>query len=180
MRIVAGKYRAKVLKSPKSGTVRPTSDRAREALFNILHSKLNGNWENCRFLDIFAGTGAVGLEALSRGAEKVGFVDVNTENLWQNIKLFPQEKEKIAVYKTSAENLPLAKEKYNLIFSDAPYEKNLSEPALEQLLQKMWLEANAVVVVETQKEEKFACPQKLEIVDERIYGPARFRFLRLK
>ena len=180
MRIIAGKYRAKVLKSPKSGVVRPTSDRAREAIFNILNSKLGGNWENCRFLDVFAGTGAIGLEALSRGVNFVGFIDINTENLMQNIKLFPNEKEKIKVYKSSAENLLFAHEKYNLVFSDAPYEKNLSEPAIEQLLQKFWLEKEAVVVVETQKTEKFTFPQEFELIEERVYGPAKFRILKLR
>lgn len=180
MRIIAGKYRAKILKSPKSGVVRPTSDRAREALFNILNSKLGGNWENCRFLDVFAGTGAIGLEALSRGANSVGFIDINTENLLQNIKLFPQEREKIKVYKSSAENLSFAREQYNLVFLDAPYEKKLSEPAIEQLLKKMWLEKEVVIVVETQKTEKFTFPQELELVEERVYGPAKFRILRLK
>ena len=180
MRIIAGKYRAKILKSPKSGVVRPTSDRAREALFNILNSKLNGEWDNCKFLDVFAGTGAVGLEALSRGAEKVGFIDMHTENLLQNVKLFPQEQKKITICKAWAENLPVAGEGYNLVFLDAPYAKNLSEPALDQLLQKKWLEQDALVVVETQKDENFVPSSAFEIIDERVYGPAKFHFLRLE
>ena len=177
MRIIAGKYRAKALKSPKSGYVRPTSDRAREALFNILNSKLNGDWENCLFLDVFAGTGAIGLEALSRGAQRVGFVDINPKNLWQNIKLFPQENAKIKVYKCAVERLPSASEKYNLVFLDAPYEKSLSESAILTLSQKNWLENSAIVVVETQKDEKFEFPQSFALFDERIYGPAKFHFL---
>lgn len=177
MRIIGGKYRAKILKSPKTGVVRPTSDRAREALFNILNSKLSGNWENYRFLDVFAGTGAIGFEALSRGVQKVGFIDINTDNLRQNIALFPQEKEKIKIYKTSVANLNFASEKYNLIFMDAPYEKGLSEIALQQLCEKKWLDETAMIIVETQKNESFEVPELLEIVDERIYGPAKFRFL---
>ena len=77
MRIVAGKYRGKQLFSPKVGVVRPTADRAREALFNILTSKIGNDWSDYTFLDVFSGTGAVGFEALSRGAAKVGFVDIN-------------------------------------------------------------------------------------------------------
>lgn len=180
MRIIAGKYRSKVLNSPKVGVVRPTSDRAREALFNILNSKLDNDWNECRFLDVFAGTGAVGFEALSRGAQRIGFIDINTENLWQNIKLFPQEKEKIRTYKCAAEKLPFASEKYNLVFMDAPYEKGLSESGLNALLQKEWLEAGALVVVETQKKEEFVAPPVFTIIDERIYGPAKFHFLQLK
>ena len=179
MRIIAGKYRGKQLFSPQIGEVRPTSDRAREALFNILNSKLGGNWQNVTFLDVFAGTGAIGFEALSRGAEKVAFVDINTANLLKNTRLFPDEKQKIEVYKAKAENLPSAGGKFNLIFLDAPYNKGLSEPALSELRQKGWIDDDALIVVETEKNEKLDTPSVFELVDQRIYGPALFRFFRI-
>ena len=78
MRIVAGLYRGKKLFSPQSDAVRPTSDRARESVFNILYSMSKKNWAEISFADIFAGTGAMGFEALSRGAKKVAFVDIDT------------------------------------------------------------------------------------------------------
>ena len=87
MRIVAGKYRGKKLFTPDYEGVRPTSERAREALFSILYSRLGGLGE-CKVLDIFAGTGAFGLEALSRGAAKVAFVDKNPKLLNKNTALF--------------------------------------------------------------------------------------------
>ena len=179
MRIIAGKYRGKQLFSPKVGEVRPTSDRARESLFNILNSKLDGNWQNITFLDVFAGTGAIGLEALSRGVERVAFIDINTANVLKNVELFADERQKIKVYKTKVENLPSAKEKYNLVFLDAPYEKGLSEPAIKELFDKDWLDESAVIVVETEKNENLGTPCSCELIDERVYGPARFRFFKI-
>lgn len=180
MRIIAGSYRGKNLLSPKSGEVRPTADRAKEALFNILNSKLENQWENCRFLDVFAGSGAIGLEAMSRGADMVGFVDINTDNLMQNLRLFPKEKSKFFVYKTSTENIVRATQKYNLVFLDAPYAKNMSTPALHQLFEKGWLQDDALIVVETQKDEDLSAPEEFVLVDERIYGLAKFRFFAIK
>ena len=176
MRIISGKYRAKLLKSPKTGEVRPTSDRAREALFNILHSKIGGNWEKIKFLDVFAGTGAVGLEALSRGANLVGFIDINTSNLMQNVKLFPVESNKIKVYKTDVSKLMPATEHFNVLFLDAPYEKNLSELALALLAEKKWVDDEAFVIVETRNSEDFLASDGFYLEDERVYGPAKFRF----
>ena len=86
----------------------------------------------------------------------------------------------IKIYKNSAENLPFARENYNLAFLDAPYNKNLSESAIGQLLQKEWLEKGSLIVIETQKEESFVAPFELFLEDERIYGPAKFRFFKLE
>ena len=176
MRIVAGKYRGKNLYSPKTGVVRPTSDRAREALFNILFSKFSPDWENCRFLDVFAGTGAVGFEALSRGAAEVAFIDINIQNLSKNIELFPAEKEKIRVYKQNAENLSKAVRKYNMIYLDAPYNKGLTQKALTALFVGGWVEEGTLIVAETEKGEELSAPTGFELVDERIYGPAKLWF----
>ena len=95
MRIIGGKYRGKKLFSPVSENVRPTSDKAREALFNILRNRLGGNFTEYKLLDVFAGSGAFGLEALSQGFAKVGLVDIDTKDLHKNVKLFENEKAKI-------------------------------------------------------------------------------------
>ena len=84
MRIIGGKYRGRKLFSPDNGKVRPTSDRAREALFNILRSRLGNDWSNFRFLDVFAGSGAMAWEALSQGAAVVTLVDADTGPLLKN------------------------------------------------------------------------------------------------
>jgi len=172
MRIIAGKYRGKKLVSPKTGEVRPTADRAKEALFSILSSKLGNDWENRVFLDVFAGSGAIGLEALSRGVQKVGFIDINPNNAAQNIRIFPQEAKNIKIYKYSVENLPIATEKYNMVFLDAPYGKNLSAIALKELVEKMWLTDDAIIVAEIQKNEELSAPEGLSLTDERVLGAA--------
>ena len=99
MRIIGGKYRGKKLFSPQSENVRPTSDKAREALFNILRSRLGANFGEYKLLDVFSGSGASGLEALSQGFAKVALVDIDVKDLQKNVKLFEYEKAKIEVIK---------------------------------------------------------------------------------
>lgn len=177
MRIIAGKYRGKKLCPPQSLLVRPTSDRARESLFNILNSRLENLWQEYRLLDVFSGTGAFALEAVSRGIEEVCLVDLNTSSLKPNLALFPAEKSRIRVLNADALKLPSAEHKYNLVFMDAPYGKGLSEPALEQLHLKNWLEAGTLCLVEVEKKEEINIPSCYEFLDERIYGLAKILFL---
>ena len=129
MRIIAGNYRGKKLFSPESDKVRPTADRAREALFNILHSSLEKDWSAYKLLDVFAGTGAFALEALSRGAAAVALIDKDTRSLEKNVALFPKEKERISVFRQNVLSLPPSAGRYDLLFMDAPYNQGLSEPA---------------------------------------------------
>ena len=175
MRIVAGKYRGKKLFTPDYEGVRPTSERAREALFSILYSRLGGLGE-CKVLDIFAGTGAFGLEALSRGAAKVAFVDKNPKLLNKNTALFLPEKDKIKIIAADALRLPPAAEAYNLIFSDAPFAQNLSEKAIREAAAKGWIAPGALCLIETRKDEELALPENFAQVDERIYGIAKISF----
>lgn len=177
MRIVAGKYRGKKLFSPKNDAVRPTSERAREALFNILNSRFGSDYSNFDLLDIFAGTGAFGFEGLSRGMKSVTFVDINTDTVKKNAALFTDEKQKISIIKTDATSLPHTAKKYNFVFSDAPYDKGLSEKALNQLANKSWLVDKALCIVEVRHNENLEIPQKFEQIDERIYGQAKVIFL---
>lgn len=180
MRIIAGKYRGKKLWSPEGKDVRPTSERAREAVFNILYSHLNENYENLELADIFAGTGAFGFEAISRGFKYVCFVDKDTNAVQKNAKLFPNETEKFNILRADALNLPRAKRKFNIIFADAPYARGLSENLLTQILTKQWLKDKALCILEVRKDETFPLPEEFELIDERIYGLARILFLRLR
>ncbi len=174
MRIIAGKYRAKQIYSPSNLSVRPTSDRAREALFSILYSHF-GSMEGKSVLDIFAGTGALGLEALSRGAQKVCFVDINTQTLLQNIQLFEKEKNKIEFIKTDVRNLKPFHQKFDFIFSDPPYDQGLNEKAFEQLLLKGALKKGTVCVVESRKNEEIFLADAFDLIEERVYGMAKIR-----
>ena len=178
MRIVGGKYRGKKLWTPEGKEVRPTSERAREAIFNILFSKLGGDYGKLSLLDIFCGTGAFGFEALSRGFGHVTFIDIDTVPVNKNAKLFAAEKERFDIIKADATRLPRSRRQYNMIFADAPYAKGLTEQALEQLLAQNWLGEQAICVVEVRKDELFPLPEAFELLDERIYGLARVLFLR--
>lgn len=175
MRIVAGKYRGKKLFTPDYEGVRPTSERAREALFSILYSRLGG-FSECKVLDIFAGTGAFGFEALSRGAAKAAFVDKNPKLLNKNTALFLPEKDKIKIVVADALRLPPATEAYNLIFSDAPYAQNLSAKAIREAAAKGWIANGALCLIETRKDEELTLPEFFTQVDERTYGIAKISF----
>lgn len=180
MRIIAGKYRGKKLFSPENKEIRPTSDRARESIFNILNSRFSSDYSKYNLLDIYAGTGAFGFEALSRGFASITFVDRNTENIQKNAKLFPNEQSNINIIKSDATNLPKTNKTFDFVFMDAPYSQGLSEKTLQQLVQKNWLSDNALCIIETQKNEDLSIPSSLEIIDERIYGIAKITFIRKK
>lgn len=180
MRIIGGTYRGKKLYSPQNEGVRPTADRAREAVFNILNSKLDNNWAEYDVLDVFTGTGALGLEALSRGAKSVALLDINLQTAKRNAALFPKEKEKIKLISSDAANLSPAQKTYNLVFMDAPYNKGLSAAALKSLSERGWLAPNAWVLVELEKNENLEDIPCFEQVDERRYGLARVIFFRFR
>lgn len=177
MRIIGGKYRGKKLLTPNGKEIRPTADRTREALFNILYSQL-GSLEKKHVLDVFAGTGAFGLEALSRGAEHITFIDKDTKLVNKNTGLFPTEKDKITIISSDISFLPTARKKAGLVFMDAPYVKGLSGLALIQLDEKNWLEEDALCLVEMRRDEKLIPPICFEKYDERFYGLAKVEFYR--
>ena len=180
MRIVGGKYRGKKLWAPEGKNVRPTSERAREAIFNILYSHIGGDYSEISLLDVFAGTGAFGLEALSRGFKDVTFVDVDIIPVQKNAKMFTSESEKINIIKADATRLPKARRKFDMVFADAPYAMGLTEQALQQFIKQGWLKEKSLCIVEVRQDERFEISEEFELIDERVYGLARILFLRLK
>ena len=177
MRIIGGKYRGKKLFSPQSEKVRPTSDRAREAIFNILYSKLAENFSSVNLLDVFSGSGAFALEDVSRGVNSVGMIDIDTRDLQKNVAQFPEEKMRIRIFRQDATHLLVPEKKYDVVFMDAPYNKGLSEQALRELDAKKWLAPEAVCIVELEKDEALALPPQYILIDERRYGLAKVLFL---
>ncbi len=173
MKISGGKYRGKTLLSPKSGAVRPTSDRMREAVFNILRSKLGFNFTHMVFFDVFAGSGAMGLEALSQGFEKIVFFDVDLSSVLRNINLFPNDKNSLNT--VGGDILKAQKQDClaDVMFMDAPYLKGLTELALDYLAKGEFLKKNALCLIEVEKNEKCNLPSQYELLDERKYGLAR-------
>lgn len=177
MRIIGGKYRGKKLYSPEGKNVRPTSERAREAIFNILFSHINEAYENLDLADIFAGTGAFGLEAVSRGFKSVTFVDINTNTIEKNVKMFPQDQQKFNILQANAIHLPVLKKSFHLVFMDAPYAKGLSQKVLHELITKNWLQEKALCIVEIRADEQIEIPSEFELIDQRNYGLAKVLFL---
>ncbi|MBQ9235597.1 MAG: RsmD family RNA methyltransferase [Alphaproteobacteria bacterium] len=171
MRIIGGKYRGKKLISPASDKVRPTSDKAREAMFNILRSRLGNDFGSHRLLDVFAGSGAFGCEALSQGFAGVGLVDIATTDLLKNTALFVAEKSRIEIFKGDAATIAPRGEKFDVMFMDAPYNQGLTQKAL--LNMRGWLCAKALCLIEVRKDEDCPLPSEYQQMDERRYGLAK-------
>jgi 16S rRNA (guanine966-N2)-methyltransferase len=184
MRIVAGRHRGRRLLAPPDETVRPTSDRAREALFDILlHGRLaaEGNpFANEAVLDAFAGTGALGLEALSRGAAEAVFIEQDREALGflrQNIATLGEDA-RTRIVPGDATRPQRAPSACKLAFLDPPYRSGLAAAALSALDLAGWLAPEALAVVELAKTEKLVPPAGFVFLDDRVYGAARLIFLR--
>jgi 16S rRNA (guanine966-N2)-methyltransferase len=184
MRIVAGRHRGRRLLAPPGEKVRPTSDRAREALFNILsHGQLAAEgipFAGAAVLDAFAGTGALGLEALSRGAAEAAFIEQDREalaTLRQNIAALGEDVHS-RIVSGDATRPPRAPSAYALAFLDPPYRSGLAPAALTALDGAGWLSPESLAVIELAAREELTLPAGFFLLDERVYGAARLLFLR--
>lgn len=187
MRIISGKARGTKIQTIESNTTRPTLDRVKESMFNILQNKIQG----ANVLDLFAGSGALGIEALSRNANMAVFCDSNSESvriikqnlnkskLIENAVIFNED------YKKCLKELNKRNYKFDIVFLDPPYLQNLSIKSLELIIQNELLKDDAIVVIETDQKirdereileirDKFY----IEIFDERKYGRANLIFVR--
>jgi 16S rRNA (guanine966-N2)-methyltransferase len=183
MRIVAGKFRGKQLTSPEDESIRPTADRVRESIFNILASRLGPSFDSLRVLDLFAGTGALGLEALSRGAAHVVFVDTGAEArglIRDHIEAFGAGGV-AKLLRRDATNLGPAGTMgpVDLVFLDPPYGKGLGERALVSLRDGGWLKRETLLVLEESSDAAFQLPPGFTLDDRRAYGAAAVHFLSL-
>lgn len=172
--IIGGKFRGRNLNPLQGDEIRPTSNKMRGAIMNILRSR--GVLDCARVLDVFCGTGALGLEALSQGAEFCTFVDKSEKSLIvcrANIKLLDvQDKTDIIVQDASA--LSSCKDgAHTLAFLDPPYKQDLVYPTLEALAEGDWLRRGAIVVIEAEKEFKAALPEGYNLLDERSAGDTK-------
>jgi 16S rRNA (guanine966-N2)-methyltransferase len=182
MRIVGGRLRGRVLAGPKSASIRPTADRLREALFNILKHAYGDPVSEARVLDLFAGTGALGLEALSRGAQFALLIDdaaqaralmrdnVTALGLGGAARIFRRDATALG------EVHPL--EPFSLAFLDPPYGQGLAERALVSARSGNWLLPDALVVVEEAADAGFAPPEGYEEIERRRHDDTELIFLR--
>ena len=182
MRVVGGRLKGRNIASPQTQAIRPTADRLREALFNILIHAYDNPMLDARVLDLFAGTGALGIEAVSRGAGFTLFVDNGAEarallrNNVEALGLGGVTK----VYRRDAANLGPAHpvEPFSLVFLDPPYRMQLAEKALASLRDGGWLAPQALLVVEEAKSAGFKAPERFEELERRAYDDTEFTFLR--
>jgi 16S rRNA (guanine966-N2)-methyltransferase len=186
MRIVAGKHRGRRIAAPEGHDVRPTSDRARESLFNILqHGSFTSDGTSplidAQVLDVFAGSGALGLEALSRGAAHLTCIENSATAraaLRANAKALG-ETARVTVVQADATKPPAAAgPACSLVLMDPPYRSALAAPALAALADRGWLAAGAMCVVEISAAGSLETPAGFTPLDERRYGKARLVFLR--
>ena len=179
MRIVAGDWRGRKLVSPRGEATRPTADRTRETLFNMLTSRL-GSFEGLSVADLFAGSGALGMEALSRGAAHCLFVEQEPEALKAiraNIAAF-DARDRTSVQAGSVMALGAARSPHDLILLDPPYGTGAGQVALDRMMRYGWFDASSWIVLETGVNEIVSIKQ-LDIEAERRVGKAKLTFLRL-
>lgn len=176
MKIVAGNWRGRPLKAPTGTNTRPSSDRAREALFSMLTSRL-GSFEGLAVVDLFAGTGALGLEALSRGAATCTFVEQDRaalDTLRANIAALGAQAD---VRAQAVNTLGPSRQAYDLMLMDPPYAMHAGVPTLERLARLGWLAPGALASVEGERAEELR-PGGFTVEAERIYGKAKITLLR--
>jgi 16S rRNA (guanine966-N2)-methyltransferase len=188
LRIIAGLYRGRALAAPEGRSVRPTSDRAREAIFNVLeHAPWSPGLKDARVIDLFAGSGALGLEALSRGAALCFFVETDAGArgaIRANIDAVGDASlaGRTRIHRRDATDLgPMPAgdgAPFDLAFLDPPYGQGLDQRALASLAAGGWLKPGATCVVERGAGEAELLPDGFEVVDQRRYGAAQVLFLR--
>jgi 16S rRNA (guanine966-N2)-methyltransferase len=176
MRIVGGRFRGKQLTAPSDDAIRPTADRVRESVFNILASRLGPSLDGLKVLDLFAGTGALGLEALSRGAAGVTFVDTGAEArglIRDHIEAFGAGGVARLLRRDATALGPAGTMgPFHLVFLDPPYGKGLGERALVSLRDGGWLAPDATLVLEESADATLALPDGFVLDDRRVYGAA--------
>lgn len=178
-RIIAGRLKGRRLSVPPGRDVRPTTDRMRERLFSMLTHSRYPTLDGARVADLFAGTGALGLEALSRGASSVTFV----EQARPSLKILRANIDALGVVDCckvlalSATTLPKAQAPYDFVFMDPPYRKNLLDPAVRRLLAQGWLSERSILICELASDETFEPPTGLTVLDDRTQGQQRLLIL---
>jgi 16S rRNA (guanine966-N2)-methyltransferase len=182
MRIDAGSHRGVTLATPDGLDTRPTSDRARQAVFNILMNTYDAV-RGAKVLDVFAGSGAMGLEALSRGAERASFIETDrsaVEAIKKNIAACREQPRAQLFINDALKPLRVAANwgPASLVFLDPPYQKRLIAPALRALREAGWIAQEALLVAEMHRKDQLETSDGFELLDNREYGKARIVLLR--
>lgn len=182
MRIVGGEFRGRSLAAPQSSAIRPTTDRTRESLFNILAHAYPESLDGTRILDLFAGTGAVGLEALSRGCRQALFVENSVEGrglLWENIEAFGLHG-RARILRRDARTLGSVGtlEPFHLLFADPPYGQGAGKKAFEAAHAGGWLKPEALCILEERADVLPALGEAFRFIENRTFGDTKMHFYR--
>ena len=189
MRIISGKFRGRKLIKFNKETIKPTKDKTRESIFNIIISYFNFENKNnlplqgLNVLDIFAGTGALGLEAISRGAKNVTFIEKSRDNLRVLYKNVDHLKinEKVTIIKRSIKNVKKINEKFDIIFIDPPYQMDLIfKKTLKKITDFKILKKETLIILEHSRKKKIIVPKIFEIIKEKDYGNSSLTLIKLK
>ncbi|MHA1539170.1 MAG: 16S rRNA (guanine(966)-N(2))-methyltransferase RsmD [Alphaproteobacteria bacterium] len=181
MRIVGGKYRGKKLFSPPAtAPIRPTTDRHRETVFNLLTQGKYGNLiKGQNILDVFTGTGAMAIEALSRGAASAHLIDKDITTAKKNVKHLALESV-TSFTAAMIDKLPEAPQKFAVIFCDPPYKEDLIPLTLQNLIEKNWIAETAFIFIETHRKDKLETPEEMTLLDTRTYGKTKLSILKMQ
>lgn len=182
MRIINGQYKGRVIKTIKDKSVRPTTNKTREAIFNIIeHNNLipSGEYSKINYLEIYAGSAIMAFEFLSRGVKVATLIDQNPKlkKTFQSNAVILQ-KEEVNFIASDINKLYNNPRKYNFCFIDPPYSLKLEAATLNKLANENWLDYNAIIILETDKRNNFDLNQKYEVLLNKIYGRTRLIFLR--
>lgn len=185
LKIIGGKFKGKILHNIDHTDIRPTKSIARESLFNILENCVYfGKKEKILYqsnvLDLCCGTGALGLEAISRGASSATFIDISNKHInvtKKNISLL-QAKDICSTNIQDINHLLIAQKTYNIVFFDPPYDYKNIETVIENLFNNKWCNQSSLIICETNKKYQFRESEIFTITDTRVYGKTKFTFLK--
>lgn len=183
MRIIRGEFVGKALISPASTLTRPTSDKVRQAIFNVIEhhvdmSELRGS----TVLDVFAGTGGLGLEALSRGATHVTFVD-NQRAAVRNLQTLIHQwsiQDRVTIFAQDILTMPIATQPVDFIFCDPPYGKDLVNLGIAHLYKQKWIGAETTIIAEMQKQDDLRLEFAIKVLQEKKYGDTKVIFFKVE
>jgi 16S rRNA (guanine966-N2)-methyltransferase len=176
VRIISGEHKGRRLRVGKKAKVRPTSDRVKESIFNILREEVAGK----RILDLFAGAGSLGIEALSRGAESVTFVDASSQSveaLKKNLRSLDLENRSAILRLDGLKALKRLEQSFQMVFADPPYLKGFAQKIIDSIAQLEVLEENGILILEHHKKETFCLPgEKLSVLKHKRFGDTVISF----
>jgi 16S rRNA (guanine966-N2)-methyltransferase len=181
LKIISGRLKNRIIPIDPKAKFKPSTTRTREAIFSIINSwKFEQTLQESNVLDVFCGSGSLGLEALSRGAKFVSFIDVEMAqiNLLKQFVSKIGEEQNVGFIHSGATRLPYSNKMYHIVLMDPPYFENLASSTLVSLKKGNWLASSAIIILEVATQEDIELPEGYSQVDVRVYGNNKLLFLK--